>query len=115
MRSRVADRPNTTVLLVQDRLAAAAASWTVERELDRATPRLFEVLSPDEAGEESERREQIAHLRGRIHSVLTAPDGQEVDAYLELFDDVLALDDAPEAAWGAVLTAMFRDPDFAAY
>ncbi len=110
-----ADRPNTTVLLVQDRLATAAASWTVERELDRAEPRLFDVVAPDDTGSESDRREQIARLRGRIHSKLTEPDGEEVDAYLELFDDVLALDDAPEAAWGAVLQAMFRDPDFAAY
>ena len=110
-----ADRPNTTVLLVQDRLSTAAAAWTVERELDRADPRLFEVVSPDQVGSEAERREQIVLLRGRIHSVLIEPDAEEVDAYLELFDDVLALDDAPEAAWGAVLTAMFRDPDFAAY
>ena len=109
--------PNVTLLLVQERLAEAASSHVVDQDLLSDSPRLFDVLSPevhvddDPAGAAA----QLQVLHRRIFGTTIAADGPEVEANLELWHDLYAIEADPVAAWTGVLTALLRDPDFLLY
>jgi hypothetical protein len=115
--TRHARGPNTTLLLVQERLAEAAAEHVAAHDLDAEAPRLFEVLSPavhvddDPEGAAA----QLQQLHRRIFGTDVAADGPEVAANLDLWHELYAVDEAPVAAWSGVLSALLRDPDFLLY
>ncbi len=107
-----ATQPNATLLLVQQRLAEAAALWTVENAPERLFPG-FAWAGPAEDAVGFAAQVQALHL-----SVLGAsvrPDGPEVAAARELWTALEAVERDPRRAWAGVLAALIRDPEFLAY
>ena len=43
------------------------------------------------------------------------PSDEELNAMIELWDEVYDLSEEPEMAWQAVVTYLFRHPDFLTY
>ena len=109
--------PNSTLLLVQERLAEAASDYVVNA--DRADPthaKLFTVAfteTPETGRDAMAAQIQALHLKLYGHSV--EPDGPEVEANLELWSDLYAVDHDIPTAWKGVLSALLRDPDFLFY
>jgi hypothetical protein len=104
---------NATMALAHERIAEAAA-WTVlsaDRAalLDGGTPRLFAHLNPTDV------RDQIEYLHQRVLSHEPAEHIAAIDDSEALFSELMAISDDPEAAWSALLSALFRDPDFLFY
>ena len=58
---------------------------------------------------------QIQHLHQAVFGRAVAPDSEQVEANLALFEALLAIDDSVPAAWSGLLTALLRDPDFLLY
>jgi hypothetical protein len=117
--SSSATSPNATLVLVQERLAEAAAWHAVvtEMQAEPAARGLFTEVDleatpvDDPAGATA----QVQHLHRRIFGRTVSADSEEVAAHLALFDDLYALDASAPAAWAGVLTAMLRDPDLLLY
>lgn len=110
--------PNTTVLLVQERLAEAASDYVVEHDLAEPTAaRLFRDVKFTETPDTG-RDVMVAQIRALHRRVLgrdVAADGPEVAANLELWTELYALDQDVPRAWAGLLTALLRDPDFLIY
>lgn len=107
-----ATSPNSTVVLVQQRLAEAAAWHVVEND----PARLFSVdfdVTPD-----TERAAMVAQIQSLHLAVFgrsIAAGGEEVSANLELWSDLHAVERDGRAAWAGLLSALLRDPDFLLY
>jgi hypothetical protein len=116
--TRNARSPNSTLLLVQERLAEAAADYVVGSDAaDRANARLFteiDFTETPEAGREA-MVAQIQRLHLRLFGTRVAADGPEVEANLELWSDVYAVDADIPRTWAGLLSALLRDPDFLLY
>lgn len=116
---RTATRPNATMVLVQARLAEAAAVHAVvtEREQAPSERRLYTLVSLAD-GQHSDEAAVTAQLQ-RLHLAVlgraVAPDGEEVAALTELYDELMAMEDNEPLAWAGVLTALLRDPDLLLY
>lgn len=111
--------PSTTALLVQARLADAAASFVVAEDKARGAEArvLLRKIDFTEAPGSADAAiaAQIQDLFLRIQTRRVAIDGPEVAGQAGLFAEVYALDGTPDAAWGAVIAAMLRSPDFLLY
>jgi hypothetical protein len=110
--------PNTTLLLVQERLAEAAADHVVQHDLaEPAEARLFTAVdfteTPDTGREAM--AAQLQALHWRIFGNRVEADGPEVTANLELWSDIHAIEADIPATWAAVLSALLRDPDLLFY
>lgn len=110
--------PNVTLLLVQERLAEAAASYAVE--FDREHPidaRLFTEIDWDEttATHPDAVVAQIQALHHRLFGDVVAADGEEVEANLALFNDLYEVEGDVPATWVGLLSALLRDPEFLLY
>jgi len=113
-----ATAPNTTLVLVQERLAEAAADYVVKADADDPShPRLFSKVTFTETPETgaAAMTAQIQELHFRLFGNRVAADGPEVESNLALWSDLYAVDADPIAAWAGVLSALFRDPDFLFY
>jgi hypothetical protein len=117
--SRSADEPNATMVLVQGRLAEAAALYVVEhdrgvgRERRRLLTRLDFTETP--ATDEPKMVEQLRDLHARLYGRQIDPDGVEVAANLELWDALHQVHHDPALAWAGLLTALLADPDMLLY
>ncbi|MCB9764987.1 MAG: hypothetical protein H6739_34760 [Alphaproteobacteria bacterium] len=97
--------PNPTLVLVQQRLAEAAAAHAVAQD-PMGLLRGVDLDSPPEADD----------LEALHIAVLSqTPTEAELDALADLWDALYGLDDDPRAAWAGVLTALMRDPAFLLY
>ncbi len=108
--------PNTTLLLVQERLAEAASDFAV-KEAQAGRSSLFGEL-PLDATPDTDRAalvEVLQRLHLRIFGDEVAADGPEVEANLALWRDLYALEGRADRAWAGVLSALLRDPDFLFY
>lgn len=108
-----ADRPTATTVLVQERLAQAAAYHAIAH--DRAnpdSPLLLTQVSPEAPPEDAARDAQIAELHRRILG-RRATDA-EIAGLAALFDEVSAMAD-PATGWQSVVTVLLRDPFFILY
>jgi hypothetical protein len=110
--------PTATMMLVQERLAEAAADYVVGQ--DRASPataRLFTEVgfleTPDTNADAMVRQVQLLHLRVLGNRV--AADGPEVEANLELWNELFAATGSIPDAWEGLLATLMRDPDFLLY
>jgi hypothetical protein len=117
--TRSATRPSATFLLVQERLAEAAAEHVVTSDFagPPAAARLLRHVGPD-ADLPADRAAvvaQIRHLHLAIFGRDVAEDGPEVEANLALFADLRALGGPPPRAWIGLVSALLRDPDFVLY
>jgi hypothetical protein len=110
--------PMTTLVLVQERMAQAAASYAVEYDRDHpGEARLFTEISFHETPKNGEpaMRAQVQRLHLRLFGRRVASDGPEVEANLELWEDLYDVSLTVEDAWAGVLTVLLRDPDFLFY
>src|SRR5262249_35850513 len=112
-------QPNTTVLLVEDRVATGAAAFAVEREqmLAPAERRLFGKIAFDETMTSNPEvvDAQIADLVRTVLGRDVQSAGPEVAALAALWSEAYGIDPSPLTAWKAVLSALLRDPDFVLY
>lgn len=113
-----AEEPTATLVLVQERLAEAAAHYVVQA--DRANPgsaRLFTeigfVETPASDRDTMARQVQALHLR--VFGKRIAVDGPEVEANLELWQELYELEHDPAEAWTGLLAVLLRDPTFLWY
>jgi hypothetical protein len=116
--TKPAREPMTTLVLVQERLAQAAASYVVEHDRDRPDEaRLFHEITFHETPKngEAHMRAQLQQLHLRLFGRRVAADGPEVEANLELWEDLYDVSLTVEDAWAGVLTVLLRDPDFLFY
>ncbi len=115
--TKVGTSPNTTIVLVQERLAENAASFAAQRDDASDSPVLFDLVdfseTPDTDRPAMEAQIQALHFRIFGHRV--AADGPEVEANLQLWADLFAIQADPVEAWAGVLTVLLRDPDFLFY
>ena len=111
-----AQSPNATLVLVQQRLAEAAASHAVAAEIEQVAGQraLFTEVDFTETDPDA-----LAPQLQRLHLLVLGDrvdlDGEEVAAGLDLWAELHAIDDDPAAAWTGLLTALLRDPDFLFY
>lgn len=113
-----ADAPTATLVLVQERLAEAAAAHVVGADrADPAAARLFTEIrfseTPSTDRDAMVRQIQVLHLR--LFADHVAADGPEVAANLELWQELYDLEHDPASAWAGVLTVLLRDPLFLVY
>lgn len=109
---------NATMALAVERLAQAAA-FNVARH-DKTWPdeaRLFTRISftelPDTARDPMVAQIQDLHLR--LFGTVVAADGPEVEANLELWQELYEAERDPMAAWAGLLSVLLRDPEFLLY
>ncbi|MFT5681713.1 MAG: hypothetical protein ACI8RZ_002619 [Myxococcota bacterium] len=111
--------PDATILLVQEAIAATAASYALRNEtgLDPEERRLFREVDFTESLEADEAvlRAQLQSLHLRVLSQQVELDGPEVDAGLALWVELLAIEGVPILAWQGVLEALLRDPAYLLY
>ena len=109
-----ATQPNATLILVQERLAEAAALYVTQRDADptHSEKTLFEHIDFTETPEDNRARmiTQIQALHFRIFGTRVAPDGEEVNAGLELWTALHAIEHEPQRAWAGLLSALLREP-----
>lgn len=112
-----ATEPTTTMVLVQERLAQAAAQYAVQREVTSEAPELFLYVNFSETPQTQPDAmvAQIQHLHLRIFGKRIAPDGPEVEANLALWQALFELEGSGEDAWAGLLSVLLRDPDFLLY
>jgi len=116
--TKPATEPMTTLVLVQERFAQAAANNVVA--FDRDNPdeaKLFHHIDFHETPNngEAEMVAQIQSLHLRLFGHEVAADGPEVAANLELWEDLYEVSLTIEDAWAGLLTVLLRDPDFLFY
>lgn len=115
---RSATSPNTTTVLVQERLAEAAAWHAAElAAAGEATTPLFDALDWTETPETDEDAmvAQIQHLHWAIFGQRVTGDGPQVQANLELWQAIYDIEGNTVDAWAGVLAALLRDPDLLLY
>ena len=112
-----ATSPNTTVLLVQERLAEAAAEYVVFGDIDATAPTLFTEILPNRTYEEDPEAfvRQVQGLHFRFFGTRVDPDGEEVLANTELWQELYGIDPEAERAWIGLVSALLRDPDMLFY
>lgn len=113
-----AEEPMATMSLVVERLTQGAADYAVQA--DKARPdsaRLFTevhfVETPDTDRDAMVAQIQRLHLR--LFGKRVEADGQEVEANLDLWQDLYDSTGDIEASWAGVLSVLMRDPDFLLY
>jgi hypothetical protein len=108
-----ATQPNATLVLVQERLAEAAAAYAVHEDRSgEAEVRLFHHVDFTETPE-TDREAMVAQIQAlhqRIYGQVIQPDGEEVLANLELWSDLHAVEDDIPQAWVGLLSALLREP-----
>ncbi len=111
--------PNATIILVNERLAEAAASFVVAS--DAALPisqrRLLTEVDLTETPDSGTDAiiAQIQLLQLRVFGRPVAADGEEVAANLELWRELYGIEGSGTAAWSGLISALLRDPDFLLY
>lgn len=116
--TRPATEPMTTLVLVQERYAQAAANHVVAHDRDNPDDaRLFHLIDFHETPENGrdEMAEQIQSLHLRLFGHHIELDGPEVEANMELWSDLYEVSLTIEDAWAGLLTVLLRDPDFLFY
>jgi len=112
-----ATNPTSTMLLVQERLAEAAASYAVAQALLGQPPDILENIgffeTPSTDYDIFVEQIQLLHLA--IFGNRVAADGPEVAANIELWEQLLSVDGSITTAWEGLLSVLFRDPDFMVY
>jgi len=116
--SPLADAPTPTMLLVQERLAEAAAWHAVASEQEQLVGerRLFTVGFP--ADPEVERAAFVQQMQVLHHALFgrrVDRQGPEVAAGIDLWSDLYTASGDPQTAWAGVLSVLLRDPDFVLY
>jgi hypothetical protein len=114
--TQTALEPNTTVVLVQERLAHAAA-WFVTESDAAGGNQLFHQIDFTETldSDRTAMAAQLQDLHWRIFGQRVEIDGEEVNANLALWQELFDVTFDPVNAWAGVLSVLLRDPDFLLY
>jgi len=100
-------------------LAEAAAAHVIQTEAPQSPDEraLFSEVSFTETPQTnaSAMTAQVQRLHKAVLGRAVAPDGEEVEANLALWQELYDATDSPHVAWGGVLIALLRDPDFLMY
>jgi hypothetical protein len=110
--------PSTTSVLVQERLAEAAAQYAVVQEAERvaAERTLFrEIDLDDDAPADTALDAQIVALLLSAHGRRHAADDEEVQSLAQLWRELVEAGGAPREAWADLLSGILRHPDFVTY
>ena len=107
--------PTTTGVLVQRRLAEAAAAVAVAADLRSDTPRLLPPAAASMQADAPALGSALVDLHLRLHGKRHTPSDPEIESLVALYAEVMSLTEDTSVAWTAVLTAMLRDPDFLMY
>jgi hypothetical protein len=108
--------PSSTGVLVQLRMAEAAADYAVRADLiDLSAARLLPAAGLAVGPEDPAFAPHLVALHLRLHGQRVEADGPEVLALTALYDDIFALTGESQVAWTGLLTAMLRDPAFFIY
>jgi hypothetical protein len=118
--TRSAMEPSTTVLLVQERLAEAAAEFVVSHDEDgEEEPILMTRLDWTETPSDPEGRERMVVQLQDLHMIMFGhridADGPEIEANLELWQSLYDIDPDVVDAWVGLVAVLLRDPDFLFY
>jgi hypothetical protein len=116
--TRPATAPMTTLVLVQERYAQAAANHVVVHDRDNPEQsRLFHEIDFHETPKNGKAQmvAQIQSLHLRLFGHRVSADGPEVAANLQLWEDLYEVSLTNEEAWAGLLTVLLRDPDFLFY
>jgi len=107
--------PTPTFPLVSSRLAEAAATHAVQRDLalDLDERTLFAVATLDGSDDEATVQAQLSDLHLRVLS--RSPDEAELSDLVALHDTLVETEADAGLAWAAVLSALLRDPEFLSY
>lgn len=114
-----ATRANATLVLVQERLAEAAAIHAVSTEgalpLDQRS--LFTEVDLEQAPDlaPGATAAQIQRLHLLVLGDEVAEEGDEVVAARALLDELISIEGSVPLAWAGLLSALMRDPDFVLY
>jgi hypothetical protein len=106
--------PTATAVLVQQRLAEAAAYHVVKE--DFANPAGARLITRSDIADRADgygsdrMRAQMQTLYLRFFAMPVETDGPEVEALMALWADAFDLTADPALAWTAVVTALLRDP-----
>jgi len=109
--------PTTTMVLVQERMAQAGADFVVQQDSsNRAEPRLFTEVDPNESAPDSAAMaRQFQKLRLRVFGERYELDSAEIQEDISLWQELLAAEGNPKAAWAGMLSVLMRDPAFLTY
>lgn len=110
--------PETTFLLVNKRLAEAAASWVATQDLGgAATPRLLTRVNgrEDPVSDRAVIAAQLVDLHLAVLSQRLDPDDPAITEEIELYALARSRGGTPVEAWTAVISLLLRDPDFVTY
>jgi len=110
--------PNATLVLVQERLAEAAAWYAVAPSEDPLAAPGALMTVDFAATPETDRAAMVAQIQDlhlRIFGKRVAADGEEVEAALELWTALYAVEPDGRSAWAGLLSALLRDPDLLFY
>jgi len=112
-----AENPTATMLLVQERLAQAAAWYVTADDASSDSPQIFRLIDFHETPSVSRSKmvEQIQNLHFRLFGKRIAEDGPEIEANLGLWEELFSLEGSAIDAWAGLLSVLFRDPDFLTY
>lgn len=113
-----AEEATATMLLVHERLAEAAAWYVLEQDkADLENARLFTEVSFTEtpSSDPDAMVAQVQALHWRLFGDRIDADGQEVEANLELWQDLYEAEGSVPDAWAGLLSVLLRDPDFLYY
>jgi hypothetical protein len=110
--------PETTFLLVDKRLAEAAASHVVQHDLVGDEPPLLLTLvdgTEDPVADRDLIAAQLVELHLRILSQRVTADDPAIAEEIGLYQAVLDLGRTRQDAWTAVISLLLRDPDYVTY
>jgi hypothetical protein len=111
--------PNATMLLVNARLAEAATAHLLKTEAGWAKDDRNVFTDVDFSETIATNRPAIVEQILRLHAVIFGrqieADGEEVAANIALFEELMDATSDPYVAWGGVMIALLRDPDFLMY
>jgi len=112
---RSARSPTPTFPLVSSRLAEAASTHAVDRDLalDLDERELFTLVALDGSDDDASVEAQLSDLHLRVLS--RSPDEAELSDLVALHDVLVETEGDPGLAWAGVLSALLRDPEFLSY
>jgi hypothetical protein len=111
-------QPTTTSVLVQERLAQAAASYAVEQDAaNPSTARLFTEINFSETPDSDQAAmiRQIQKLHRRLFGKQLSEEDAEIQENLELWTQLNTIEGDTKKAWAGLLSVLLRDPDFILY
>jgi hypothetical protein len=109
----VSTTPNATGTLVQQRLAEGASTWLFQQD----PKQLLTLVDLDETPESDlpAIQQQLVDLYLAVLGLEVEADGEEVQALVDLWSALYAVDPDPRSAWQGVVYAMLRDPELVIY